>query len=223
MHDTRRKEPTTGVLYRFGLFALDVSALALTKNGIRVRLQDQPLQLLVLLLERSGEIVTREELRQRLWPSNTFVDFDKSLGVAVLKVRDALGDSATNPTFLETLPRRGYRFIAPVTAELKSQGSPDGLVEEKSKPSGQPDPTLAVPVPTPVSVLTPAPVPETAPISGSFDSDTVLQGAKMRRRKLWTRVALLCVTAGLGFAAFHLRPALKDRKRVAFGKTVGRC
>jgi DNA-binding winged helix-turn-helix (wHTH) protein/tetratricopeptide (TPR) repeat protein len=210
MEDTNRNDSRAPeVIYRFGLFALDVSALSLTRNGLRIKLQDQPLQLLAFLLEKNGQIVTREELRQRLWPGNTFVDFDKSLGVAVLKVREALGDSATNPTFLETLPRRGYRFIAPVTAELKSQGSPDGLVEEKSKPSGQPDPTLAVPVPTPVSVLTPAPVPETAPISGSFDSDTVLQGAKMRRRKLWTRVAILCVTAGLGFAAFHLRPALK--------------
>ena len=160
MEDTNRNDSRAPeVIYRFGLFALDVSALSLTRNGLRIKLQDQPLQLLAFLLEKNGQIVTREELRQRLWPGNTFVDFDKSLGVAVLKVREALGDSATNPTFLETLPRRGYRFIAPVTAELKSQGSPDGLVEEKSKPSGQPDPTLAVPVPTPVSVLTPAPVP----------------------------------------------------------------
>ena len=80
-------------------------------------LQDQPMQLLAFLVEKRGQIVTREELRQRLWPGNTFVDFDKSLGVAVLKAREALGDSATNPTFLETLPRRGYRFIAPVTVE----------------------------------------------------------------------------------------------------------
>ena len=120
MHETSRKEPTPGLSYRFGLFILDVPALALTRNGIRVRLQDQPLQLLALLLEKSGEIVTREQLRQQLWPANTFVDFDKSLGVAVLKVREALGDSASNPTFLETLPRRGYRFIAPVSVEPRS-------------------------------------------------------------------------------------------------------
>ena len=85
MHDTSRKAPPIAVLYRFGLFVLDVSALALTRNGIRIRLQDQPLQLLAMLLEKSGELVTRDELRQRLWPANTFVDFDKSLGVAVLR------------------------------------------------------------------------------------------------------------------------------------------
>ena len=99
-----------------------MSALCLTRNGIRIKLQDQPLQLLAFLLEKSGQVVTREELRQQLWPGNTFVDFDKSLGVAVLKVREALGDSATNPTFLETLPRRGYRFIAPVSRGTQVPG-----------------------------------------------------------------------------------------------------
>ena len=124
MEDTNRTESrASGVVYRFGLFSLDVSALCLTRNGIRIKLQDQPFQLLAFLLEKSGQVVTREELRQQLWPGNTFVDFDKSLGVAVLKVREALGDSAMNPTFLETLPRRGYRFIAPVTVESRSRGS----------------------------------------------------------------------------------------------------
>src|ERR1035438_8812116 len=126
MEDTNRNDSRAPeVIYRFGLFALDVSALSLTRNGLRIKLQDQPLQLLAFLLEKNGQIVTRDELRQRLWPGNTFVDFDKSLGVAVLKVREALGDSATNPTFLETLPRRGYRFIAPVSVEGKSEGATD--------------------------------------------------------------------------------------------------
>src|ERR1035438_8800075 len=83
----RNQSRTSGVVYRFGLFALDVSALSLTRNGVRIKLQDQPYQLLALLLEKSGQVVKREELRQRLWPGNTFVDFDKSLGVAVLKIR----------------------------------------------------------------------------------------------------------------------------------------
>ncbi len=212
MEDTNRTESrASGVVYCFGLFSLDVSALCLTRNGIRIKLQDQPFQLLSLLLEKSGQVVTREELRQQLWPGNTFVDFDKSLGVAVLKVREALGDSASNPTFLETLPRRGYRFIAPVSAVLRSEGSMDGRVEEKSKASGQPlsAPAAAVPIPTPLSAPVAAPVPDAVPIPGPSDSDLARQATQMRRRKLWSRVALVCVTVGLGFAAFYLRPGLK--------------
>lgn len=102
--------------YRFGPFELDSSTGTLSRNGSRVKLQDLPCRLLLLLLERPGEIVTREEMR-RLWPENTFVEFDKSLGVAVLKVREALADEASNPRFIETIPRRGYRFIAPVKVE----------------------------------------------------------------------------------------------------------
>src|ERR1017187_1549437 len=119
----RKSTLSSGTAYRFGLFSLDVSAGSLTRNGILIKLQDQPFQLLALLLEKRGEIVTREEIRQRLWKSNTFVDFDKSLGVAVVKVREALADSAGNPRFLETVPRRGYRFIAPVSVEVLSGGS----------------------------------------------------------------------------------------------------
>ena len=99
---------------RFGLFELDVNAATLRKNGVRIKLQDQPLQILSVLLDRPGEIVTREELCRRLWPDGTFVDFDHSLNASVNKLRDALGDTASNPRFIETVPRRGYRFIAPV-------------------------------------------------------------------------------------------------------------
>src|SRR5437660_4770936 len=98
----------------FGSFELDLSTAELRRNGTRVRLQEQPFRLLALLLERPGDVVTREELRQRLWPSD-FVDFDHSLNAAVRKLREALGDSAENPRFIETLARRGYRFIAPVS------------------------------------------------------------------------------------------------------------
>ena len=99
---------------RFGLFELDLSAGELRKSGVRLRLQGQPFQVLALLLERAGEVVTREELQQKLWPSDTFVDFDHSLNTAINKVREALGDSASSPRYVETLARRGYRFIAPV-------------------------------------------------------------------------------------------------------------
>ena len=99
---------------RFGVFEADFRSGELRRNGIRIRLQDQPFQILNLLLEKPGEVVTREELQTRLWPADTFVDFDHSLNTAVKRLRDALGDSAENPLFVETLARRGYRFIAPV-------------------------------------------------------------------------------------------------------------
>jgi eukaryotic-like serine/threonine-protein kinase len=99
---------------RFGAFALDLRAGELYKHGIRLKLQDQPFQVLALLLERPGDVVTREELRQKLWPADTFVDFDTGLNSAIKKLRDVLGDSAEGPRYIETLPRRGYRFIAVV-------------------------------------------------------------------------------------------------------------
>ncbi len=102
---------------RFGVFELDLIAGELRKGGVKLRLQGQPFQVLALLLERAGEVVTREELQQKLWPSDTFVDFDHSLNTAINKVREALGDSASAPRYVETLARRGYRFIAPVLRE----------------------------------------------------------------------------------------------------------
>src|SRR6185437_15015843 len=90
---------------RFGLFELDLKARQLTKNGVRIRLPQQPIEVLLLLLERSGEIVTREELRLRLWPADVFVDFDNGLNKSIQKLRDALGDSAGSPRYIETIPR----------------------------------------------------------------------------------------------------------------------
>jgi TolB-like protein/DNA-binding winged helix-turn-helix (wHTH) protein/Flp pilus assembly protein TadD len=100
---------------RFGAFHVDLRSGELRKNGERVKLQEQPFQVLALLLQRPGDVVTRDELRQRLWPSDTFVDFDDGLNTAIKKLRDALGDSAESPRYIETLPRRGYRFIAVVS------------------------------------------------------------------------------------------------------------
>ena len=100
-------------MIQFGIFEVDLRAGELRRNGSRVKLQEQPLQILTLLLERPGEVVTREELQSRLWPADTFVDFDHSLNAAVRRLRDALGDSAENPRFVETVARRGYRFLAP--------------------------------------------------------------------------------------------------------------
>ncbi len=110
-------QPTTGneaTIVRFALFEADLRARELRKQGRRLRLQEQPFAVLAVLLERPGALVTREELRQRLWPADTFVDFDHSLNTAVNKLREVLGDSAADPRFIETLARRGYRFVAAV-------------------------------------------------------------------------------------------------------------
>jgi len=101
---------------RFGVFELDLRAGELRKHGLLVRLQEQPFQVLAMLLEQPGEVVTREELQKKLWPANTFVDFDHGLNKAISKIRDALGDSAESPRFVETVARRGYRFLAEVKA-----------------------------------------------------------------------------------------------------------
>ena len=101
-------------ILHFGVFEVDLKACELRKHGLRIKLPEQPFQVLVVLLEKPGEIVTREELRNRLWPGDTFVDFDHGLNNAVMRLREVLGDASENPRFVETIPRRGYRFIAPV-------------------------------------------------------------------------------------------------------------
>jgi TolB-like protein/Flp pilus assembly protein TadD len=102
--------PSRGAV-RFGIFEVDLRAGELRKRGVKVKLQDQPFQILQVLLEHSGEVVTREELREKIWPSDTFVDFDQGLNNAIKRLRESLSDSPDNPRFIETIPRRGYRFI----------------------------------------------------------------------------------------------------------------
>jgi len=120
-------------IFRFGLFEADAANGTLMRNGVRIRIQDQPFRVLIFLLERPGGIVTREELRQRLWPEGTYVDFDGSLNVILKKLRAAIDDDSENPRFIETVPRRGYRFIAPVTSERK----PQPVVPEPPQASGE--------------------------------------------------------------------------------------
>lgn len=144
-------------LARFGVFELDLAVGELRKNGVKLRLQEQPFQILSLLLQRPGEVVSREEIRHTLWPSDTFVDFDHSLNTAVNKLRETLGDSASNPRFVETLARRGYRFIAPVqsspAADIVTEISTN-IADAESHVSFNPDarfptlhPELEVPIP----------------------------------------------------------------------------
>ena len=109
-------------LLRFDNFELDLRAGELRKRGVKLRLQGQPLQVLATLLKRAGDLVSRDELRAEVWPANTFVDFDHSLHNAIARIRVTLGDSADTPRYIETLPRRGYRFIQPVD-EVQPEGS----------------------------------------------------------------------------------------------------
>jgi Tol biopolymer transport system component/DNA-binding winged helix-turn-helix (wHTH) protein len=116
--------PNKNQRIQLGIFEVDMKAGELRRNGTRVRLQEQPFQILAILLEHSGEVVTREELRGRLWPADTYVDFDHSLNAAVRRLRDALGDSAENPRFVETVARRGYRLLAPVNGTATATPQP---------------------------------------------------------------------------------------------------
>jgi DNA-binding winged helix-turn-helix (wHTH) protein len=120
---------------RFGAFEADLSTGELWKSGSRLRLQEQPFQVLAMLLARPGELVTREELRQKLWPADTFVDFDHSLNTAINKLRDALGDSASDPRYIETLARRGYRFVGKIdaaTANAAAEPEPTVVVRQRA-------------------------------------------------------------------------------------------
>src|SRR5215470_9160010 len=116
-------------LVHFGPFEADFTTGELRKHGIRLKLQDQPFQILKMLLVRAGQLVTREEIQENLWPDGTFVDFDNGLNAAVNRLREALGDSAENPKFIQTLPRRGYRFIG----DLGDVAATDGYSRTKTQ------------------------------------------------------------------------------------------
>jgi eukaryotic-like serine/threonine-protein kinase len=178
-----------GSRYRFGPFELNTREESLARNGTRVKVQDLPYRLLVMLLERPGEIVTREEVRQRLWPENTFVEFDNSLGVAVRKVRDALNDDADTPRYVETLPRRGYRFVAPVTA-LDTVRSPD-----------RPQPTAL----------------GTKESSVSSRIGTTEAAYPHRSRNYWLTAALLLLLVGGAIYSFRSRPPRPADRAGAIG------
>jgi cholera toxin transcriptional activator len=132
-------------LFRFGAFEADEHTGELRKQGRRLLLQGQPLQVLLLLLDQAGELVSRTEIQQRLWPDGTFVDFDHGLNTAINKIREALGDSASSPRFVETLARRGYRFIAPVEVvnadSARPQAAPVSLPApaDPARASGEPN------------------------------------------------------------------------------------
>jgi TolB-like protein/DNA-binding winged helix-turn-helix (wHTH) protein len=123
--------------YRFGTFDIDLAEGELLRQGVRIKLNEKPFQVLCVLLERAGRLVTREDLRQRLWTADTFVDFDANLNTALSTLRHTLGDSAENPSFIETVPRQGYRFITPVIATTKD-GRENGNVLSLPAPETMP-------------------------------------------------------------------------------------
>jgi DNA-binding winged helix-turn-helix (wHTH) protein/Tol biopolymer transport system component len=149
-------------MVRFGVFEVDLRAGELRRNGVKVKVQNQPFQILSMLLERPGEIITRDEMQARLWSAETFVDFDHGLNSAIRRLRDALGDSAEEPTFVETLGRRGYRFVFPVEKPRveqpkRSEGyESEGLAEVVSISGPAPEEVSPVPV---LELVSPAPVP----------------------------------------------------------------
>jgi TolB-like protein/DNA-binding winged helix-turn-helix (wHTH) protein/Tfp pilus assembly protein PilF len=141
---------TSARIVRFGVFEVDLSAAELRKNGLRLKLPEQPFQILTMLLERPGEIITRDDLRNRLWRTDTFVDFDHGLNNAVMRLREVLGDSSDNPRFVETIPRRGYRFLAHVDESFPAtaaRGSTDAGTNQIVVPAaaGQPPSPAVLP------------------------------------------------------------------------------
>src|SRR5271157_5433062 len=116
--------PHSSPTLRFDVYTLDLPAGELYKDGRKIKLQDQPFQILAMLLEQPGQVVSREQLRERLWPEDTFVDFDHSLNTAVKKLRQALSDEADKPRYIETLPKRGYRLIGPAVESLAAPSPP---------------------------------------------------------------------------------------------------
>jgi DNA-binding winged helix-turn-helix (wHTH) protein/tetratricopeptide (TPR) repeat protein len=171
------RAPVPSKRYRFGLFEANPASGELLRQGVRVRVQDQPFRLLTILLERAGEVVSQEELREKLWPADTYVQFDGSLKAALKRLRAALGDSAENPIFIETLPKRGYRFVAPVAIE-----DAPAAATEKASPEPPVLPQSAVPE---ASGLSPEP--------------------RSRQRPDLIYAATLAVVLAVGFGWYSLR------------------
>ena len=169
-------------IVRFGTFEADLGAGELRKGGAKIKVHGQPFEVLVLLLGRPGEIVPREELRQRLWPTDTFVDFDHGVNTAINRLREALGDSAENPRYIETVPRRGYRFIAPVESQV-------------SVPSG----SSVVSAGTSSSVTTPAAIQDVSPAYG-------------RRAKLLACALVVAISLVVGLSVSSVRERLFGRR-----------
>jgi len=167
-------------LFRFGVFEADAQTGELRKQGRKLPLQGQPLQVLLMLLGRPGELVSRAEIQQRLWPDGTFVDFDHGLNTAINKIREALGDSASNPRFVETRARRGYRFIAPVEVV----GGNSDAVQSSAERAGQAAPQVQVPTEARAGLPNTQQEPATAPAATKASAPEIGTTPSSRSRTL---------------------------------------
>jgi TolB-like protein/DNA-binding winged helix-turn-helix (wHTH) protein len=197
-------------LYRFGLFEVDSHTGELRKQGMRLRVRGRPIDILLCLLERPGEVVARDDLRSRLWTADTFVDFDHGLNSAVNRLREALGDSAENPRFIETLPRRGYRFLAPVTQVAVSGRQPAPIEPE---PAAQPP---APPAIEPVSIV--PPVPSATRVEPPTPIPAPAHAARSAGRNVWIAGAVvLALAVAAAFTVWRpgTRATSRDRMTIA--------
>jgi DNA-binding winged helix-turn-helix (wHTH) protein/tetratricopeptide (TPR) repeat protein len=195
---------------KFGPFIVDLVAGEVRKNGSRIRVQEKPLRVLVLLAERQGQVVTRAELKQDLWPEHTFVDFETGLNTAVSKLRDALSDKADSPRYIETIPRRGYRFLAPVEFQGRRAATPAPPAapaatphKNQTSPQAAPSPTSAAPASEAKSDA-PKPPPRTAVPNAKAPAITTI----------WISLAAaVAIIAGGAYWLTHGRPALSFHSR----------
>ena len=190
-------------LISFGVFQIDIDAGELRRHGLRIKLQSQPFRALVALLARPGEVITREELQNEIWGSNTSVDFERGLASAINKLREALGDSAENPRFIETLAKRGYRFIAPVKIEQPSASASEALTVA----AGEAGPFLdqATVRPVPAGTIAALPMPVTMPVlpAGLEPAPLVFVRRRTIAIFLASAVLFLGISAWLAFRSFH--------------------
>jgi len=172
------------MIFRFGLFELDTDSEELVKAGRTVRIQQQPYKLLCLLVAQAGKVVSRDEIRSALWPAETFVDYDQGVNFAMKQVREALGDEADHPVYVQTIPKRGYRFIAPVDAGARGAHAP---------------------APAPASVATERPRTDLTltlqKVLWSNIAELRMAEAARARRRRTTTVALVCGVVVLAIAA----------------------
>ena len=201
-------------VYRFGLFQVDAGGGRLFRQGVPVKLQQQPLRVLCLLLERPGEIISREELRQTLWPEGTYVEFDGSLNAALKRLRYALGDDADNPTFIETVPKRGYRFVAPVAVVGPVMSGSEQVVGDSA--SAVPERAEAVAD----RVLLPTTPPQTSEPQAGLSQTSVPQNSlpqatptPLSKQRLGGRALLYGVTLGVILLAAFAWYSLRHRSR----------
>jgi DNA-binding winged helix-turn-helix (wHTH) protein len=212
--------PATPELLKFGPY--QVAAGEIRKNGLRTRLQEKPLRVLAVLAEQQGQVVTRDDLRKRLWPEDTFVDFETGLNTAVSKLRDALSDSAEKPGYIETVPRRGYRFLAPVEYESSGKNgkskaavlSGNGRRSKDLLQSAEPSPSAAALARRQIPDSTLEPIRQIRSSSAAWVRGTIAVAAALLLFTIWwltplpdPRITEIFKVTQSGHLDYQVRPA----------------